>query len=88
MIQILEDLEIVCVAPDDHFPKNITKESSYPVVGVSSHEIRVDDAGKMDPQGKKVKSVIKFLVINDDNKLQQIADFNCYVRISDAKKKG
>jgi len=87
MVQLTKELKIKCVAEPDYFPKEISKGEWYDVVGIVSTEynktISLDDGSKRN----ETVTVIKFLVINDKVKLQQISSKNCDVICKDVENK-
>lgn len=79
MIQLTRKLKIKCIATGSNLPQRITPTEWYPVVGVTEFQYR-------DPKDeKKTKRSIKFIVINDDLKFQEIVEYNCQVMIDEEK---
>lgn len=72
--QLLKDIKVQCVHPDKYYPKNITKKAWYEVVGVNSWNYNVVKDDK-----QKTESVIKLLIINDENKISQVDINNCHI---------
>lgn len=68
---IKSELKVKCVATGEWIPKHITLKQWYPVVGINSWQYKDNDG--------KVRTVIKFIVINDVLQLTQMAEFNCQV---------
>lgn len=74
MVQIQKNLKVKCVATGEYFPKNITKGEWYNVIGIISREYKAKKNDK-----DEIRTMIKFLVINDKMKLQRITADNCEV---------
>ena len=74
MVQMSARLQVECTASDEYFPKNLTRNQKYNVVGTMYFNYVKDTDGR-----PETKHVIKFLVVNDADKLQQITADNCKV---------
>ena len=74
MVQFMAKLQIECTAGNDYFPKNLTRGQKYNVIGVLHFDYQTDKNGK-----RETRNVIKFLVVNDREELQQVDSQNCKV---------
>lgn len=70
-LRITKDLKVKCIAVKKWLPEHINPKEWYLVIGVNSWQYK-------DSEGK-VRSVLKFIVINDVLQITQIAEFNCQV---------
>ena len=74
MVQISKRLKVKCIAEGSYFPVEITKGEWYHVVGIVARDYTIVKGDK-----QETRTMIKFLVLNDKMKLQQIAADNCEV---------